>query len=145
MIVGFNHTSFTVADLERAVSFWAKLGFQGPGIVGRDAEWVGEVTGVQGARIQVAHLYGYGHHMEFIEYADGGRDNSTDLPSTPGTAHVCLEVEDIHATFEDLLATGASPLGRMTDIDQPGMTPCTAGYLRDPNGIIIELLENRRA
>ena len=143
MIVGFNHTSFTVADLELAVRFWATLGFQGSGIVERDAEWVGDVTGVAGARIRVAHLYGHGHHMEFIEYADGGRDNPAALPNTPGTGHVCLDVEDIHATFDDLLAAGASPLGKMTDIDHPGMAPCTAGYLRDPNGIIIELLEKR--
>ena len=143
MIVGFNHTSFTVADLERTVHFWAKLGFQGAGIVDRDAAWVGDVTGVPGARIRVAHLYGYGHHMEFIEYADQDRENSTALPNTPGTGHVCLDVEDIHATFEELLAAGASPLGMVTEINHPGMVPCLAGYLRDPCGIIIELLEKR--
>ena len=143
MIVGFNHTSFTVTDLERAVSFWAKLGFEGSGIVEREAEWVGDATGVPGARIRVAHLYGYGHHMEFIEYDEGERDNSTALPNTPGIGHVCLDVEDIHATFEDLLAAGASPLGKVTEIYHPGMAPCSAGYLRDPNGIIIELFEKR--
>jgi len=143
MITGFNHTSFTVADVQRAIHFWAKLGFEGPGIVERDAGWVGDVTGVPGARIRVAHLYGYGHHMEFIEYHNGGGDNPTELPNTPGVGHVCLDVADIHATFADLLAAGASPLGKVTGIDQPGMAPCSAGYLRDPNGIIIELLEKR--
>ena len=143
MIVGFHHTSFTVADLDRAVGCWAKLGFSGSGIVEREAKWVGDITGVPGARIRVAHLYGYGHHMEFIEYAGTGRDNPTVLPNVPGTGHVCLDVEDIHTTFAELLAAGASPLGRMTDIDHPGMAPCSAGYLRDPNGIIIELLEKR--
>ena len=143
MIVGFNHTSFTVANLDRAVGFWAKLGFTGSGIVEREAAWVGDVTGVAGARIRVAHLHGHGHHMEFIEYAGAGRDNPTALPNVPGTGHVCLDVEDIHTTFAELLAAGASPLGRMTDIDHPGMAPCSAGYLRDPNGIIIELLEKR--
>lgn len=143
MIVGFNHTSFTVVDLERAVRFWAKLGFSGPGIVERDAGWVGEVTGVPNARIRVVHLYGHGQHLEFIEYADGQLENPVALPSTPGVGHVCLDVDHIHETFEQLLGAGAIPLGRMTEIDQPGMAPCTAGYLRDPNGIIIELLEER--
>ncbi len=143
MIVGFNHTSFTVADLDLAVRFWSKLGFEGSGIVEREAAWVGDVTGVAGARIRVAHLYGYGHHMEFIEYGEGGRENPTALPNLPGTGHVCLDVEDIHATYEDLLSEGASRLGKMTEINHPGMAPCSAGYLRDPNGIIIELLEKR--
>ncbi|HEY6633647.1 MAG TPA: VOC family protein [Rhizobiaceae bacterium] len=143
MIVGFNHTSFTVANLERAVDFWTKLGFVGSGIVDRNAEWVAGVTGVPGARIRVVHLHGYGHHMEFIEYAGANRDNPTAPPNVPGVGHVCLDVEDIHATFAELLAAGASPLGRMTEIDHPDMTPCAAGYLRDPNGVIIELLEKR--
>jgi hypothetical protein len=29
----------------------------------------------------------------------------------------------------------------MTEIRDPDMTPCIAGYLRDPNGIIVELLQ----
>lgn len=141
MIIGFNHTSFTVVDLEQAVAFWSKLGFHGPGIVERDAGWVGDVTGVPGARIHVAHLYGYGHHLEFIEYSHGQGQIPTFLPNTAGTGHVCLDVTDINETFAGLLAAGASPLGRMTEINHPGMAPCSAGYLRDPNGIIIELLE----
>jgi len=143
MIVGFNHTSFTVADLDAALRFWGMLGFEGPGIVERDAPWVAAVTGVPGALIRVAHLHGHGHHMEFIEYREGDRANPTALPNVPGTGHVCLEVVDIHATFAQVLGAGGSPLGEMTEIDHPGMARCRAGYLRDPNGIIIELLEMR--
>lgn len=141
MITGMNHTSFTVASLDKAVRFWSVLGFEGPGIVERRGEWVGKVTGVSGATIRVAHLYGYGHHLEFIEYAGGSRDNPTALPNRPGVGHICLDVRNIHETLAELLAAGASTLGEMTDIGDPGMLPCTAGYLRDPNGIIIELLE----
>jgi catechol 2,3-dioxygenase-like lactoylglutathione lyase family enzyme len=142
MITGVDHTSFTVADIERAVTFWSEqLGFACPGIVERQGAWVGKVTGVEGARIRVAHLYGYGHHVEFIEYADGLRDNPTALPDHPGVGHICLTVNDIHATFRKLIAVGASPLGEMSEIRGPALAPCRAGYLRDPNGIIIELLE----
>lgn len=142
MIIGFNHTSFTVPDIERAVRFWSDiLGFEGPGIVEREGAWVGKVTGVPGAHIRVAHLHGYGHHVEFIEYAEGGRDRPAALPDRPGVAHICLDVRDIHETSRTLLAAGASPLGEMTEIRNPGMARCIAGYLRDPNGIIIELLE----
>ncbi|MBL8584838.1 MAG: VOC family protein [Rhizobiaceae bacterium] len=141
MIVGFNHTSFTVADVELAVRFWAGFGFEGPGIVEREGSWVEDVTGVPAARIRVAHLYGHGHHLEFIEYAGGARSTSTDLPDRPGAGHICLDVEDIHATSAAFLAAGAQPLGKMTAIVHPGMAPCSAGYLRDPNGIIVELLE----
>jgi catechol 2,3-dioxygenase-like lactoylglutathione lyase family enzyme len=141
MITGFNHTSFTVASVDRAVTFWKQIGFEGPGIVERTGQWVAAVTGVPNARLRVAHLYGYGHHMEFIEYHGGGRNRAATSPDVPGTGHVCLDVTDIHATSAMLLAAGATPLGAMTVIDQPGMQPGAAGYLRDPNGIIIELYE----
>ncbi|UVK43878.1 VOC family protein [Mesorhizobium sp. AR07] len=142
MIIGFNHTSFTVPDLEKAVRFWTdELGFEGQGIVERRGAWVAKVTGVPDARIRVAHLHGHGHHMEFIEYAEGGRDNPADLPDKPGVGHVCLDVEDMDDTFRRLIAAGATVLGEMTSIRDPAMAACTAGYLRDPNGIIIELFE----
>lgn len=142
MIVGFDHTSFTVADLDLAVRFWTEtLGFKTAGTVERDGAWVTKVTGVPDARIRVAHLYGHGHHMEFIEYAGGDRANPTNLPDRPGVGHVCLTVVDIHETFRRLLAAGATALGQAIDIRDPAMKPCAAGYLRDPNGIIIELLE----
>jgi catechol 2,3-dioxygenase-like lactoylglutathione lyase family enzyme len=142
VITGFNHTSFTVADIERAVGFWRDvLGFKAAPVAERTGSWVAEVTGVAEARIKVAHLYGYGHHMEFIEYAGVRPGPSTLAPDRPGVGHVCLEVQDIHGTYRKLLQAGALPQGEMVDIRDPGLRPCRAGYLRDPNGIIIELLE----
>lgn len=145
MIIGFDHTSFTVSDLEAAIRFWETLGFSGSGIVVRESEWVEKVTGVPGARIRVAHLFGYGHHMEFIEYAGSPTGPQTALPDRPGVGHVCLQVADIHAVEKAMLAAGATRLGRMTEIRQADMKPCRAGYVRDPNGIIIELLERLAA
>jgi len=141
MILSFNHTSFTVSDLDLAIKFWSKLGFTGKTPVERDHDWVASVTGVPNARIQVVHLYGHGHHLEFINYVDEPRSIASASPNQVGTGHICLEVSDIQATFERLLVAGASRLGQMTKIDQPGVTLCSAGYLRDPNGIIIELVE----
>lgn len=142
MITGFNHTSFTVPDIDKAVRFWRDvLGFDSAPVVERRGAWVEKVTGVAGARIKVVHLHGYGHHMEFIEYAEGARERPADMPDRPGVGHVCLEVHDIRETERKLLAAGATSLGAMTEISDPDMTPCIAGYLRDPNGIIIELLE----
>jgi lactoylglutathione lyase len=142
VITGVNHVSFTVPDIDTAMRFWCDvLGFERAPIRERRGSWVEKVTGVAGAKIRVVHLHGYGHHMEFIEYFEGGRETPKELPDRPGVGHVCLEVDDIHDTERRLLAAGATPLGAMTEIREPDMTPCIAGYLRDPNGIIIELLE----
>jgi len=142
MIIGFNHTSFTVADLDRAVRFWTEaLGFEAASVSERHGDWQVPVTGVARARLRIAHLYGYGHHMEFIEYLEGAGAAIALHPNMSGVAHVCLEVEDIHATAERLFEQGATPQGEMVLVDEGSEPGSWAGYIRDPNGIVIELLE----
>ena len=52
MITGFNHTSFTVADLDRTVRFWTEaLGFRAASVSERSGDWQGRLTGVPQARL----------------------------------------------------------------------------------------------
>ena len=144
MITGFNHTSFTVADVELAVRFWTEsLGFRLASLGERVGDWQGRATGVAGARLKVAHLLGYGHHMEFIQYLEAAAGGADLAPNANGAAHVCLEVRDIDATQRRLFAAGASPQGEIVEVAGGAMGGCKAGYIRDPNGIVIELVELR--
>jgi catechol 2,3-dioxygenase-like lactoylglutathione lyase family enzyme len=146
MITGFNHTSFTVADLDVAVKFWTEaMGFEAATVAERHGDWQGPVTGVPGARIKVAHLFGHGHHMEFIQYLESEGRSVPLSPNMPCVAHVCLECSDIRETARLLRAHGATPQGEMVEVSEASMRPCKAGYLRDPNGVIIELLELPRS
>lgn len=142
MITGFNHTSFTVADIDKSVRFWTELlGFEAASVSGREGDWQGGVTGIAGASLVVAHLYGHGHHVEFIQYAAGSIDGSAPQPALTGAAHVCLETDDIERTWESLMRAGATPQGKITRVNNGPAGGCLAGYIRDPNGIIIELLQ----
>ena len=142
MITGFNHTSFTVSDVDRAVRFWTEgLGFEAASVSERYGDWQEPVTGIPDARLRVAHLYGYGQHMEFIEYLAGAGATVPLDPNMPCVAHVCLEVDDIHATAKRLFDLGAAPQGEMVLVDEGSEPGSWAGYIRDPNGIVIELLE----
>lgn len=142
MITGFNHTSFTVSDIETAVRFWTEaLKFELATLAERHGDWQGPVTGVAGARLRVAHLFGHGHHMEFIQYLSSAGPERMLQPNMAGVAHVCLEVDDIHETARCLQRHGATPQGEMVYVDEGTAAGCWAGYIRDPNGIIIELLQ----
>ncbi|HWA41947.1 MAG TPA: VOC family protein [Hypericibacter adhaerens] len=142
MITGFNHTSFTVADIGKSVEFWTRhLGFKAASVSPRQGRWQEEVTGIAGASLMVAHLYGHGHHIEFIQYLAGAIPGAPPQPAQTAAAHVCLEVDDIQKTWAELMAAGASGQGRIADVSTGPVSGCFAGYLRDPNGIIIELLE----
>ncbi len=142
MITGFNHVSFTVADLDLAVRFWTgTLGFEAQSVSERHGEWQAAVTGVPGARLRIAHLHGHGQHVELIEYLGGAGAPTALGPNMPGVAHICFEVADIAAAEAQLLVAGATPLGEMTRVDEGSEPGSMAGYIRDPNGIVIELLQ----
>jgi catechol 2,3-dioxygenase-like lactoylglutathione lyase family enzyme len=142
MITSFNHVSFTVQDMDRAVRFWTEtLGFDARSVSPRTGDWQEKVTGIAGARLLVAHLYGHGTHVEFIQYLDGGKDAAPVDPNMTCAAHVCFEVKNIEETWGRLLAAGASPQGAIAHVDSGPVKGLKAGYLRDPSGIIIELLE----
>jgi catechol 2,3-dioxygenase-like lactoylglutathione lyase family enzyme len=142
MITGFNHTSFTVADIQASVRFWTEsLGFEAASVGPRSGGWQGAVTGVAGAELMVAHLYGHGHHIEFIQYLAGAEVGAPASPARAGAAHVCLEVDDIEATWATLMARGARAQGSIASVGSGVVGGAKAGYIRDPNGILIELLE----
>jgi catechol 2,3-dioxygenase-like lactoylglutathione lyase family enzyme len=142
MITGFNHTSFTVADIDKSVTFWTGLlGFKAASVSPREGKWQEEVTGIPDACLMVAHLFGHGHHVEFIQYLSGAIVGSPPQPALPGAGHVCLETDDIEETWKVLIDAGASAQGKIADVSSGAVGGARAGYLRDPNGILIELLQ----
>lgn len=145
MITGFNHTSFTVADMDKSVRFWTEmLGFKAASVSPRQGDWQAAVTGMPDASLMVAHLFGHGHHIEFIQYLRGASDAAPPQPAVVGAAHVCLEVDDIAQTWSQLLAAGATSQGEIAAVKSGPVDSCLAGYIRDPNGILIELLELKK-
>jgi catechol 2,3-dioxygenase-like lactoylglutathione lyase family enzyme len=142
LIQRFDHTSFTVADVERAVAFWRDvMGFAVADLSLREGDWLGAVVGVPGARCRIAHLHGHGAHLEFIQYLETRGADVTGPPNRPGTAHVAFVVEDIEAMTARMLEAGASEQGRITRCTSGPADGCLAAYLKDPNGIIVELVE----
>jgi len=142
LITGFNHTSFTVADIGRAVAFWTRtLGFRAASVSPRSGDWQARVTGVAGAELMVAHLYGHGHHIELIQYLAGAAERTAPAPNATGAAHVCLEVSDIERAVRLMIDAGALPQGEIADVTTGTVKGCRACYIRDPEGILIELVQ----
>ena len=142
MITGFNHTSFTVVDMDKSVKFWTEmLGFKAASISPREGRWQEEVTGISGASLLVAHLYGHGHHIEFIQYLAGAIPGAAPQPAVRGAAHVCMETDNIERTWEALMKAGATAQGTISSVTTGDVGGAKAAYIRDPNGILIELLQ----
>jgi catechol 2,3-dioxygenase-like lactoylglutathione lyase family enzyme len=142
MLTVFNHTSFTVPDLDVAVRFWSEtMGLEARDVSRRTGRWQEAVTGVECAELRIAHLYGRGIHIELIEYEKGAIHTPSPSPAATCAGHICFECTGIEREWDRLMAAGCKPQGRVTEVDNGPAKGCKAAYLRDPSGIILELVE----
>ena len=149
-VKGCWHIGIHVADIERSIRFYTQmLGFTL--FVRRESTeaYARQVCGYPGARLQQAMLTfpgdtappGTGLFLEIFEYQDVEKAAVDSSPANPGTAHFCLKVDDLDGLSADLAAQGVafvSPVVRQTGgVNKGGKVV----YARDPDGIVIELIE----
>jgi len=144
-VIGSDHTSFTVSNLDRSLEFYAgRLGFEvihvRPNIVNKYfRDIVGFPEGVvRGAFLRIP---GTEHCLELFEYVTP-RGVSLDVRNNnPGSAHIALLVEDLKLAYEELKAKGVRFRSPPIDLDEGPNVGGVAVYMLDPDGITIELFQ----
>lgn len=141
-VAGIHHVGITVRDIERSLGFYRDLlGLAVVGVSG--TEDVGHVVGVSGARARFADLdAGSGQLLELVEYRTG-TDGAPRPANAVGSSHLSLRVRDLEAVLTALAAAGTAPLGETATLSGGVWEGCTVVYLRDPDGMIVELIERR--
>jgi catechol 2,3-dioxygenase-like lactoylglutathione lyase family enzyme len=134
-----DHISFTVADMERSLAFYRRLGFEPDKryvSAGADAA---EGTGTPGAEIDVGwlrHRQG-GPRLELLRYQNAAAGSAAHN-SEVGAAHICLDIDDVGAAYADLKQDGV-PFVSAPHADQYGVVWV---YMRDPDGNVVELVQH---
>jgi catechol 2,3-dioxygenase-like lactoylglutathione lyase family enzyme len=145
-ILGTNHTSFTVSDLERSIAFLRDcLGFKVVSKAPRDPALVSRITGVEGADMVIAFLKAPGHTLELIEYrapADKGKVSAR--PCDTGFAHVAFNVDDAQAAVDAASRYGVKAIADPVTIDQGPNRGRKVVYVRDWDGVTFEFIEAAR-
>ncbi len=142
-VLGTNHTSFTVSNLDRTVAFFCEcLGFELVSRAPRDPALVSRITGVEGADVLIAFLKAPGHTLELIEYRSPATKASvTARPCDTGFAHVAFNVDDAVAAAEAVQRYGVKPIAPPVAIDKGPNKGRKVVYVRDPDGVTIEFIE----
>src|SRR5262245_9539240 len=143
-IVGAHHTSFTVANLDRSLAFFRDC--LGLAVVGQreiNTEYFARIVGLPGCRVRAAFLSipGSPHHVELFEYVTPAGQACTPRPCDPGSTHLALLVDDLPALYPRLKVEGVACVSEPVRIDSGPNAGGYGLYLRDPNGILIELFQ----
>jgi catechol 2,3-dioxygenase-like lactoylglutathione lyase family enzyme len=140
---GLDHVGFAVADLDRSVDWYTEFLGEPPSLRKTwDVEYVSRIVGYPGCVMECAfwRLPG-GTILELLRYIEPS-PRQVDMESyNAGNAHLCLITDDIHADFERL--RGKVEFRDPDPVEIP-WGPYQGGwacYLRDPDGISIELMQ----
>ena len=148
-INGVHHFSFSVTDLDRTIEFYKEV--LGVAVRSRGhnryetlgTALFGTKWGVNQpqADLEIAFLELGGNRIEFIEYKDPKTRPYHKNPSIAGSAHLALRVDDIEGMRKKIEAAGVefhSPINTYMEEGKGEMKWC---YFRDPDGIVLELVE----
>jgi catechol 2,3-dioxygenase-like lactoylglutathione lyase family enzyme len=144
VFTGLDHIGFTVASIERSIAFYSALLGDEP-LLRKvwDQRYVDRIVGYPGVVLDVAlwRLPG-GTVLELLEYRNP-QPGKVDMETfNAGNAHLCLVTEDIEADVARLQPLGAEFRDpEPVDIPWGPYRGGRACYLRDPDGISIELIE----
>jgi catechol 2,3-dioxygenase-like lactoylglutathione lyase family enzyme len=145
MLTGMDHIAFAVSDLEQSLRFYRdQLGLEV--IVHRvwREEYVRQMVGIADASLNIALLKLPGLSGLILELIEYEQPRGTPIPTqlyTPGNAHMALRVNDIQALYARLAAQGIEFLSPPLAVTAGPNQGRQAVYLRDPDGIIVQLME----
>ena len=137
------HTSFTVSDLDWSLSFFRDiLGFEVTWKAPRDPQAIQHITGVEDAEVMIAYVRAPGHSVELIQYLrPDRRARPHSRPCDVGFAHLAFDVDNFESAVTAAEEYGVRPIAAPYVTDAGPNAGGKVVYLRDPDGITIELIQ----
>jgi len=140
-----HHTCYTVSSLDRSLAFYRDLlGCEVLATQEKQGGYLAAIVGYPDAHVRMAHLRvpGGDHVIELFEYLAPQSGRADVEPRNVGASHLCFVVDDLPALYEQLRGRGvdsfvSAPVEVDTGINAGGY----ALYLRDPDGITVELFQ----
>lgn len=142
-IGNMHHVGITVRDLESSLQWYERtFGLTREFIAHGSGPELSTAVGVKDADLSFAFLRFGSCVLELLCYANEREDTFERSNADVGSAHVCIDVPDVHAAYEDLRAKGIEFLAPPLFIADGPLAGCSFVYFKDPNGVTLELFES---
>ena len=148
MISDILHVGVTISDLDRSIAFYRDVvGLEFQGQLTMDDEATEKLFHRPGCKCRVGYLRGrttlQGPPVELIQFtSQEAAKQPTDLFTT-SISEICFLTDDIDREYERLTGLGVECLSapQPFDFTADGFGKSKAIYFRDPDGIILELMQ----
>lgn len=143
------HAGFTVSDIERSIAFYTEaVGLELRHRQEQRNEYTSTFIGYPDAHLKVAQfsLPGgqpgrSGHVLELCEYVRPKGGALEPGSNAVGAGHIAFETDALDATLARMVAAGATPVSDPVEIAAGINRGGRTVYLRDPDGITVELVQ----
>lgn len=139
MIRGIHHVAMHSPNFDRMVEFYTRaFGFEpvAPPMAWADSPEIDAAIGVPGSAARTVMLRAGTCYLELFDYAaPPAREGVPLRPNDHGYTHFCVDVTDLDAVYDDLVAAGMTFGGNRPLAD--GGIKAVYGY--DPDGNLIEI------
>ena len=142
---GLHHTGYTVSDLDRSLVFYRDvLGCEVIATQEKQGGYLAAIVGYPDAHVRMAHLRvpESDHVIELFQYLVPAGTRADVEPRNVGASHLCFLVDDLQSVYEQLVAQGmTSSVSAPVEVDTGINTGGFGVYLRDPDGITVEIFQ----
>lgn len=147
MISSIMHIGITVSDMERSISFYRDiLGLKFQGELLMEGPETDCLFAQKDCRVRIAYLNGSTElsapPIELLQFLSDGEYAHSSLFKT-SISEICFETDNIEKEYQRLLEKGVVFLSepQIFDFTAYGFGKSKAVYFKDPDGIILELME----
>ena len=146
MIESMNHVSFTVSDLSISISFYRDiLGLKLISLAERDSTFSEKVTGIKGAKLNIAYFKAFNCAVELIQYLQPKGKRIDTATNNVGSAHVCFIVNDFAMMVARLKEYGVEFVSEDNCIVPAGPNKGRGvAYFHDPDRNTIEVISSSK-
>ena len=149
MILGPHHVSFTVSNLRKAEDFFDRiLGYKRIAGGRYDFPYMSRQVGYPNAVLDISMLTHKGEPIkskgfliELIEYVHPKCEPTDTSTCRPGSAHLCLLVEDLRAEYHRMSAMGVEFISTPNQVTHGVNKGAWVVYFKGPDNIRLEMIE----
>ena len=144
-LAAVHHIGISVVSVDRTLEFWKSfLGVDPRWRQVLDGPYLSDVTGYPGINLDASFIdLPGGVMLEILDYRVTDKSPNDMATANPGNVHICFRVDDIDCMWQRAIDSGATPIS-------PGPVEVTIGpnrgakacYVRDPDGITLELFQS---